>query len=221
MILYKTIINNLANFVSISGAISVFILIYSATPYTYSIIATFVLLADDLDGIIARKTKTNKSIGIYIDLICDSIAHGFLFLFVINFWEGKVLFFASVVIFIMMIFRLAKLCHHTNNGNVKGATTNEHILTICLIISSESITKDTAPTLLILTSLLPILSWNLSEEVTTIRRLLTPCQLIFSNLILLISCHFPILSLLFLLVHIFIYSNSLVHIYWRKFANEK
>jgi phosphatidylserine synthase len=203
-----------ANSISFLGTIPVFVLLEPNYYIYFPLIAAFNILADDLDGIVARRLGTNSEKGRFIDVLCDAASHLVLLMAAAR-NHGMVTKIVAMITLVSMINRLAS----SSNKEItkfNGTTTNECIVALHLVIVMELAWGINLEILLVPMITLSILTLNIKAKVTTLRRVMNDKTKLAFDLLLIVSSFLHGLALLLLSLHILIFLKSFVLIIVKK-----
>lgn len=190
---------HLANTISIFGAVVVFILLDRELYLYLPLIVAINLLADDLDGMVARRLGTSGEFGRYLDLVCDAASHSFLVMIVaVN--HGVLSVILAPVVIMSMFYRLSKSASQTI-GKDNGTTTNEYIVSLQLVVAVELAWGMDLEYLLATMACFSILTLNSRLRVKTLRRVMSDKMLLVFDGCLILGTFVPEIALILLAMH--------------------
>lgn len=190
---------HLANTISIFGAVVVFILLDRELYLYLPLIVAINLLADDLDGMVARRLGTSGEFGRYLDLVCDAASHSFLVMIVaVN--HGALSVILAPIIIMSMFYRLSKSASQTI-GKDNGTTTNEYIVSLQLVVAVELAWGMDLEYLLATMACFSILTLNSRLRVKTLRRVMSDKMLLVFDGCLILGTFVPEIAVILLAVH--------------------
>ena len=176
-----------------------FVLLDQQLYHYLPLIAAINLLADDLDGMVARRLNVSSEFGRYLDLVCDTASHSFL-LMVVAANHGALSIIIAPVILMSMFYRLSKSASQTI-GKDNGTTTNEYIVSLQLVVALELSWDLDLEYLLAALAVLSILTLNSRLRVNTLRRVMSDKMLLVFDGFLILGAFRPEIALSLLAVH--------------------
>lgn len=191
--------SHLANTISIFGAAVVFVLLDRELYLYLPLIAAINLLADDLDGMVARRLGASSEFGRYLDLVCDAASHSFL-LMVVAANHGVFSVIIAPVVLMSMFYRLSKSASQTIGKN-NGTTTNEYIVSLQLVVAVELSWGVDLEYLLASLAFFSILTLNSRHRVKTLRRVMSDKMLLVFDGFLILGTFVPEIALILLAMH--------------------
>jgi phosphatidylserine synthase len=202
-----------ANSISLLGIIPVFLLLYPQMYSYFPLIASFNILADDLDGIVARSMGTNSERGRFIDILCDAFSHIVLLMAAAK-NHGFFIKLLALTALVSMISRLAS-SSLKKVGKFNGTTTNEYVVSMHLVIALELLWGVNLEVLLAILTVVSIVTLNMNAKIKTLRRIMNNRLLITFDILLVLASFFPGLALLLLSLHILFFFVSLALLFRR------
>lgn len=191
--------SHLANTISIFGAVVVFVLLDRELYLYLPLIVAINLLADDLDGMVARRLGASGEFGRFLDLVCDAASHSFLLMIVaVN--HGVLSVMLAPVILMSMFYRLSKSASQTIGKN-NGTTTNEYIVSLQLVVAVELAWGLDLEYLLATLACFSILTLNSRLRVKTLRRVMSDKMLLVFDGFLILGAFVPQVALILLAMH--------------------
>jgi len=191
-----------ANAISLLGLTAPVFLFISYSPSLFIQIAAFALLCDDSDGVVARLTSSASRFGMLLDILSDAFSHSVLALLA-GASHGKAAVASSIPLIASTAIRLTNSAH--GEKKPQGTTTNEHVLTLIVIVALEIHSQRDLTAVLIAFSLLAATLQLLPKRVVTIRRVsqdLGPFVLISLDLSLFLLPFSSLFSYLLATVHL-------------------
>jgi len=190
---------HLANTISIFGAVIVFVLLDRELYIYLPLVVALNLLADDLDGMVARRLGAGSEFGRYLDLVCDAASHAFL-LMVVAVNHGVLSVMIAPVVLMSMFYRLSKSASQTIGKN-NGTTTNEYIVSLQLVVAVELSWGVDLEYLLATLACFSILTLNSRLRVKTLRRVMSNKMLLVFDGFLILGAFVPEIALILLAMH--------------------
>jgi len=177
----------------------VFVLLDRELYIYLPLIVAINLLADDLDGMVARRLGVGGEFGRYLDLVCDAASHAFLLMIVaVN--HGVLSVLIAPVVLMSMFYRLSKSASQTIGKN-NGTTTNEYIVSLQLVVAVELSWGVDLEYLLATLAVFSILTLNSRLRVKTLRRVLSDKMLLVFDGFLILGAFVPAIALVMLAMH--------------------
>jgi phosphatidylserine synthase len=205
--------------ISIFGAVVVFVLLDQELYIYLPLIVAINLLADDLDGMVARRLGTSGEFGRYLDLVCDAASHAFL-LMIVAANHGVLSAILAPVILMSMFYRLSKSASQTIGKN-NGTTTNEFIVSLQLVVAVELSLGVDLEYLLATLACFSILTLNSRVRVKTLRRVMSDKMLLVFDGFLILGAFVPKIALILLAMHVIPFLVGTLHVISVKVANQQ
>ncbi len=196
-----------------------FILLDQALYLYLPLVVAINLLADDLDGMVARRLGTSSEFGRYLDLVCDAASHSFI-LMVAAVNHGVLSVIIAPLIIMSMFYRLAKSASQ-DIGKNNGTTTNEYIVSIQLLVAVELSWGMNLEYMLATLACFSILTLNSRLPVRTLRRVMSDKMLLVFDGFLILGTFIPEIALTLLALHTTPFLVGTLRVISAKVSNRK
>lgn len=199
---------HIANVVTLLGVVPAMLLLDPDFRIHLSILVLITILADDIDGMIARGLNTTSDFGRHLDLVSDCASHVIIVIVISQEYNLPVRILA-ILASIAMITRLSlSASSHQTKGH--GVTTNEYVVYLFLIRTVDNHFSIDLTAAVICITVLVLVSLNIPCRITTPRRVLDGgVGLLVFDAFLVLASIVPVIAVAILLITLILHIYSL------------